>query len=51
MLYRALKSFSGVISMKKGEVKDIAEKLLVGDLLRSKYIEEVKSDKVAKKVK
>lgn len=51
-MYRALKSFSGKISMKKGDVKDITEKTLINDLLRAKYIEEMKPEsKSAKKSK
>ena len=38
-MYKAIKSFSGVINMKKGEVKDIVNKNVVEDLLRVGYIE------------
>lgn len=37
-MYKALKSFSGVISMVKGEVRDIDNAEVVSDLLRAKYI-------------
>lgn len=44
-MYKALISFSGVISMVAGEVKEIADKEIVKDLLQAGYIEEVKSAK------
>ena len=37
-MFKALKSFSGKISMVKGEVRDIADKEVVADLLRCNYI-------------
>lgn len=42
MKVKALKSFAGIISMAKGEVKEISNKELISDLLQAKYIEEVK---------
>ena len=42
-MYRALKSFSGLVSMRKGEVKEIKNEKIVKDLLRARYIEEVKT--------
>lgn len=44
-MYKALISFSGVISMRKGEVKAITDKEVIADLLRAGYIEEVKTEK------
>lgn len=41
-MYKALKSFSGAVSMRRGEVKAITDKTVVADLLRAGYIEEVK---------
>lgn len=41
-MYKALKSFSGVVSMIEGEVKDISDTLIVNDLVKAGYIEEVK---------
>ena len=41
-MHRALKSFSGVISMYEGETREIEDAELVADLLRAGYIEEVK---------
>lgn len=41
-MHRALKSFSGIISMHEGEVREIDDAELVADLLRAGYIEEVK---------
>lgn len=39
-MYKALKSFSGLISMSEGEVREIADKKVAKDLLRCNYIEE-----------
>ena len=47
-MYKALVSFSGLITMRKNEVKEIKDKALVKDLLKAGYIEEVKSAKAKK---
>lgn len=47
-MYRAKIGFSGLISMKKNEVKEIKDKKLVKDLLKAGYIEEVKPTKSEK---
>lgn len=44
-MYRALKSFSGKISMRKGEVGEIGDKAIAKDLLTAEYIEEIKPEK------
>lgn len=44
MKVKALISFSGLISMSKGEVRDIANKEIYEDLLKAKYVEKVKTD-------
>lgn len=41
-MHKALKSFSGAISMCEGETREIKDADLVADLLRAGYIEEVK---------
>lgn len=41
-MYKALISFGGIVSMHKGEVKEINDKEVVKDLLNAHYIEEVK---------
>lgn len=41
-MHRALKSFSGAISMHEGEVREIDDAELVADLTKAGYIEEVK---------
>ena len=41
-MYKALKSFSGAISMREGETREIDNAELVADLLKAVYIEEVK---------
>lgn len=45
MKYRALKGFSGLISMSKGEVREIKDKYIVDDLLKAKYIEPIEKPK------
>lgn len=45
MAYKALKSFSGIVSMKKGETKEIKDQEVVKDLLQAGYIEEVGGEK------
>ena len=50
-MYKALKSFSGVLSMNVGEVKDIADVNIAKDLLKAGYIEEVKPAEKAKPTK
>ena len=40
MKYRALVSFTGLVSMAKGDVRDISDTSIAGDLLKAGYIEE-----------
>lgn len=40
-MYKALISFSGLVSMAEGEIKEISDKMIVEDLLSAGYIEEV----------
>jgi hypothetical protein len=47
-MYRAIIGFTGLINMKKGEIKEIKNKALVKDLLKAGYIEEVKPVKAKK---
>ena len=49
MLYRAKVSFSGIVSMTMGEVKEITDSSIVKDLLSAGYIEEVKTEKKTRK--
>nr|DAZ72587.1 MAG TPA: hypothetical protein [Caudoviricetes sp.] len=42
MKYKALVSFSGIVSATIGEVIDIADKEVAQDLLNAKYVEEIK---------
>lgn len=44
-MYKALKTFAGKLSMHKGEIKDISDPIIVNDLLRAGYIEEIKPAK------
>jgi hypothetical protein len=48
MRYKALTSFSGIISMAEGEVRELSDKALIDDLTEAGYITEVKADNVAK---
>lgn len=41
-MHKALKSFSGAISMCEGETREIEDAEIVADLLKAGYIEEVK---------
>ena len=45
MEYRALVSFGGLVSMRKGEVRELKDKEIVKDLLRAKYIEPLERKK------
>ena len=47
-MYRAKVCFSGLISMRKGEEKQIKDKKIVKDLLKAGYIEEIKPVKSEK---
>ena len=42
MKYKALVGFSGIVSMAKGEVKELTNPAIIDDLLSANYIEEVK---------
>lgn len=50
MKYKALKSFSGIVSMVSGEVKDISDPLVIKDLVKAGYIVEVKPAKTKAEV-
>jgi hypothetical protein len=47
-MYKAIVGFSGLITMKKNEIKEIKDKALVKDLLKAGYIVEVKLEKSKK---
>ena len=49
MLVKAKLSFTGVISMGKGEVREISDLAIAKDLLKVGYIEEVKPKAKRKK--
>ncbi len=49
MKYKALVSFSGIISMAMDEVREIPDKSLVKDLMRAGYIIELKPDRKPRK--
>ena len=41
-MYKALISFGGIVSMHKGEIKEIKNEEVAKDLLNAHYIEEVR---------
>lgn len=45
MKVKALISFSGLVSMRKDEIKDINDKNIVTDLIRAGYIEPIEKPK------
>ena len=45
MKVKALIGFSGLVSMRKGEVKEISDKNIVTDLIRAGYIEPIEKPK------
>ena len=47
-MYKALVSFSGAVSMSKGEQKEISDEAIVADLLSAGYIEKVAEVKTEK---
>ncbi|MGF7059282.1 hypothetical protein [Brassicibacter mesophilus] len=49
MLVRAKISFAGAFSMYKGEVKECNDKVVLQDLLKADYVEEVEQEKATKK--
>lgn len=44
-MFKALKSFCGKVSMKKGETKELNDKEIINDLLNAGLIEEIKANK------
>ena len=51
MTYKAMISFSGILSMAEGEVRDISDSSLAKELLRCGYIKEAEEKKTTKKGK
>lgn len=51
MQYKALKSFSGLVSMVKDEVKEIKDSAIAKDLLNAGYIAEEKTKEVKQEIK
>lgn len=51
MQYKALISFSGVISMSMGEVREITDQKIVNDLLNAGYIVKIREIKIEEKTK
>lgn len=50
-MYRATISFSGVVSMAMGEVREIPDESIAKDLLNAGYIEEIESVEEVKTVR
>lgn len=44
MQFKALVSFSGIISMQENEVREINNKGLYQDLIKAGYVEEIKAE-------
>lgn len=51
MLYRALVSFAGAVSMVEGEAREILEPSLVSDLMKAGYIEPIAEEDKGKQPK
>lgn len=49
MKIKALKSFSGILSMYEGQVVEYDNKVVLDDLLKNQYIEEVSEKKIKAK--
>lgn len=49
MKVKALIGFGGAFSMYKGEIKECNNNVILQDLLKSKYVEEVKEPEETKK--
>lgn len=49
MAYRATKSFTGLVSMVKGEVRELEDERIVKDLIKSGYIEDLSEKQKAAK--
>ena len=49
MQVKALKTFSGLIAMKTGDVREITDKAIYTDLIKAGYVEEVKEVKPSRK--
>ena len=49
MKYKALVGFSGKVTMRKGEIKEIKNKEIVVDLIKAGYIEPIEKPKTTKK--
>lgn len=50
-MHKALKSFSGAISMHEGETREIEDAAIVADLLKAGYIEEVEPKRSGRSAK
>jgi hypothetical protein len=48
MRYKALKSFSGIVSMHEGDEQEISDKTVAEDLLNAGYIQPLKARTKAK---
>ena len=47
-MYRALTSFSGIVSMAMGEIREISDPSIVRDLLNAGYIMQVEQEQPKK---
>ena len=50
-MYKALVSFSGIITMAVGDVREISDKAIADDLVKAGYVEPINAEKKDKKKK
>lgn len=51
MKYKALVSFSGLLTMAEGDEREIPDKAIANDLLKAGYIMELKADRKPRRKK
>ena len=48
-MYKALKSFCGIVTMRRGETRELTDKTVINDLIKAGYIEEMQPAKKSTK--
>lgn len=48
-MYKALKSFCGIVTMHRGETRELTDKTVINDLTKAGYIEKVQPAEKQKK--
>lgn len=51
MIVKALRSFSGVLPMRKGDIREIKDETIARDLLKVGYVEKIELDKPDKSIR